>query len=181
MKIYEFRMGDVEDPHLYAKLEILNFKNKNKIIGEVTYNLVQESGVWRVDVFDESEDPLNELKSLGEMFRKDLDKFEHDSETYWKSLSYDEQLKVFCAVSKRIFEGEIKQNGSYRYVLYNVFNFATDAYAVAQNAGYLAIHNAIFDGQRLREHLKDFCQNHMNITNDNLDLELDNYIKKLYF
>ena len=124
---------------------------------------------------------MDNLEELEKIFRENLNKIKEDSEAYWNSLSYDEQLKVFCAVSRRIFDGEISQKGSYRHVLYGVFNFKPDAYAQAQDAGYLAIHNAIYDGEQVREHIKNFCTKHMDITNDNLDSQLDEYIKKLHF
>lgn len=181
MKITEFKMGDVEDPHLYAQLEIEKFKKENKTEGEVSYTLRQDAGVWKVSVFDESKDPLEDFKEIGKIFNEAMKQTENDSEAYWNSLSQDEQLKVFCAVSRRIHQGEIVNKGSYRHVLYSVFGFGPEAYAQAQCSGYLSIHNAIYDGERVRDHIKDFVTKHMDITNDNLDSQLDKYIKKLYF
>jgi len=181
MKIHEFKMGDVEDPHLYAQLEIDNYKNKNNIQEELTYTLLQDSGVWKVTVFNESKDPLKELHELGNIFQETMKQIENDSEAFWNSLSHDEQLKVFCAVSRRIHQGEIVDKGSYRHVLYSVFNFGPESYAQAQCSGYLSIHNAIYDGERVGTHIKKFCTEHMDITNDNLDSQIDSYIKKLYF
>ena len=74
-----------------------------------------------------------------------MDKIGKDSEDYWNSLSKEDQLKAFCAVSRRIYKGEIEERGTYRYVLYDVFGFGPEAYAPAQLAGYLTIHNAIYD------------------------------------
>jgi len=78
------------------------------------------------------------------IFNQAMTEIEKDSESYWNSLTKDEQLKVFCAVSRRIYEGEIVEQGSYRYVLYETFGFGPEAYAQAQMSGYLDIHNAIF-------------------------------------
>lgn len=181
MKVHEFKMGDVEDPHLYAQLEIEKFKKENKTEGEVSYTLLQDVGVWKVSVFDESKDPLEGLQEISNAFNEAMKQLENESEAYWNSLSHDEQLKVFCAVSRRIHQGEIVDKGSYRHVLYSVFNFGPESYAQAQCSGYLSIHNAIYDGERVRDHIKDFVTNHMNITNDNLDSQLDKYIGKLYF
>lgn len=86
------------------------------------------------------------LKAFGEyskMFQEAMDLIEKDSEAFWNSLSKDDQLKAFCAVSRRIHQGEIVDKGSYRHVLYGVFGFGPEAYAPAQCAGYLDIHNAI--------------------------------------
>lgn len=181
MKIHEFKMGDVEDPHLYAQLEINNYKKENNIEGELTYTLRLESGVWKVSVFDESKDPLEGLHEFSNTFKEAMKQIENDSEAYWNSLSHDEQLKVFCAVSRRIHQGEIVDKGSYRHVLYSVFNFGPESYAQAQCSGYLSIHNAIYDGERVKDHIKDFVTNHMDITNDNLESQLDKFIGKLYF
>lgn len=124
---------------------------------------------------------MDDLEELGKIFRDGLEKIKEDSEAYWNSLSYDEQLKVFCAVSRRIFDGEIKQKGSYRYVLYDVFKFEPDAYVQAQDAGYLAIHNAIYDGERVGTLIKKFCTKHLNIDEETLESELNEFIKKLHF
>jgi hypothetical protein len=69
---------------------------------------------------------------------------EKESEVYWNSLSKEDQLKAFCAVSRRIHQGELVERGTYRYVLYDVFQFGPEAYAPAQMANYLEIHNALY-------------------------------------
>lgn len=79
------------------------------------------------------------------------DEFEKESEDTWNALDKEDQLKVFCAISRRIFQAELRDKGTYRHALYNVFGFGTDAYAPAQISGYLSIHNAIYDGDRLSE------------------------------
>lgn len=127
---------------------------------------------------ESNDSKLEALSKLSEAFNASMQKIENESESFWNSLSYDEKLKVFGAVSRRIFDGEIKQKGSYRYVLYNVFGFEADAYVVAQDAGYMAIHNAIFDGERIGDLIKEFCEKHMDITNDNLKSQIDNFILK---
>ena len=124
---------------------------------------------------------MDDLEEIGNMFRDAMDKIKEDSESYWNSLSHDEQLKVFCAVSRRIFDGEIKQRGSYRYVLYNIFKFEPEAYVQAQDAGYLAIHNAIYDGERVNTLIKNFCTRHLNIDEETLESELNKYIRKEHF
>lgn len=124
---------------------------------------------------------MDDLEEIGNMFLDMMDKIKEDSESYWNSLSHDEQLKVFCAVSRRIFDGEIKQRGSYRYVLYNIFKFEPEAYVQAQDAGYLAIHNAIYDGERVNTLIKNFCTRHLNIDEETLESKLNEYIRKEHF
>jgi hypothetical protein len=76
---------------------------------------------------------------------------EEDHDKFWNGLSKDDQLKAFCSVMRRLYKAEIEQNSSYRHTLYNVFNFGSESYVQAQVSGFLAIHNAIWDGERLGE------------------------------
>ena len=73
---------------------------------------------------------------------------------YWSALSYDEQLMAFSSVVKRIVKGDIKDRGSYRYVLYDVFGFDMDAYIVGMDCGYMDLHNRIMDDQQYAEYHK---------------------------
>ena len=98
------------------------------------------------------------LEESSNAFNKICEEWEKEQEEYWNSLTKEEQLKVFCAVSRRIYEGEILEQGSYRYVLYNTFGFGPEAYAPAQVAGYLSIHNAIFDAEHERDLLVAFAK-----------------------
>ena len=93
-------------------------------------------------------------------FNRIFKEIESEQEQYWNSLTKEQQLKCFCAVARRIYEGDIEKQGSYRYVLYQVFDFGPEAYAQAQMAGYLAIHNAIFtqsQEEQLLEKFAEFC------------------------
>jgi len=56
MKLHEFKMGDVEDPYLYADLEILRLTKENDWPESLEYSLIQENGIWKVIVEDNSED-----------------------------------------------------------------------------------------------------------------------------
>ena len=80
-----------------------------------------------------------------------------NSEEYWNSLSKEHQLAAFCAVSRRIYQAEIVDQGTYRHALYGVFGFGPEAYAPAQLAGYLAIHNSIMASDHDERLLKAFC------------------------
>jgi hypothetical protein len=93
-----------------------------------------------------NEDRLKALDEISKIFNEAMAEIEKDSEDYWNSLSKEDQLKAFCAISRRIYKGEIEERGSYRYVLYDVFGFGPEAYAAAQMAGYLTIHNSIYVG-----------------------------------
>ena len=82
-------------------------------------------------------------KTQSELFEEGLRHDDCASEAFWESLTKEQQLLAFCAVSRRIRKGEIELGGSYRYVLYQVFGFGPEAYAPAMYAGYMDIHNAI--------------------------------------
>jgi hypothetical protein len=71
--------------------------------------------------------------------------FEAECEEYWNSLDYESQLKSFYSVVKRIHKGEFIDQGSYRYVLYEIFKFGPDAYVAGMDCGYMDIHNSIGD------------------------------------
>lgn len=68
---------------------------------------------------------------------------ENDANEFWDSLSYRDKCNAFHAVVSRIVEGELKKKGSYRYVLYDVFEFDLDMYTRGMDCGYMALHNAI--------------------------------------
>jgi hypothetical protein len=106
---------------------------------------------------NKDKDLLDGLEELGTLFRESMTTYENESEAFWNSLSEDERLKVFCAVSRRIHRGEIEDRGSFRYVLYDVFGFGPEAYMVAQDAGFLNIHNAIYTAES--ETYKDLVKN----------------------
>ena len=76
-------------------------------------------------------------------------------EAYWASLTKEQQLDAFCAVVRRLSQGELDQGRSYRGVLYDVFGFGPEAYSAAQMAGYLELHNCIYKKEKLRELLTD--------------------------
>ena len=87
------------------------------------------------------------LDEISKAWNEAMQEVENNSENYWNSLTKEQQLDVFCAVCRRIHRGDIVDKGTYRYVLYNVFGFGPEAYAPAQLAGYLDIHNSIFDAE----------------------------------
>lgn len=99
-----------------------------------------------------------DFDDISNIFIEALAALKDEQEQFWNGLSKEDQLKAFCAVARRIFKGEIEDKGSYRYVLYDIFKFDADAYIQAQDAGYLAIHNAIIDEQYDSRLLTAFCK-----------------------
>ena len=85
-----------------------------------------------------------EWQDFSNEFNRAMNEIEQNSERKWNALSKEDQLDYFCAVVRRIHQGEVENNRSYRGVLYDVFGFGTESYAQAQMAGYLDLHNLIF-------------------------------------
>lgn len=91
-------------------------------------------------------------------FNAVMEHIKNEEEAYWNSLTKEQQLCVFNSVCRRIVKGELEDKGSYRYVLYDVFGFGMEAYARAQMAGYLTIHNSIWDSQQEEKLLAAFAK-----------------------
>jgi hypothetical protein len=72
-----------------------------------------------------------------------------DAAAFWDNLSYEDKLLAFYSVVSRIYDGEIKQKGTYRHILYEVFGFGPEAYGLGMECGFMYLHNAIFDGEEL--------------------------------
>ena len=124
------------------------------------------------DFFD-SED----FKRFQEDMNMAKDQYDSDAESFWNNLSYDDKLKAFYAVTKRIHKGDVQDKGSYRYVLYDVFDFDMDSYGVGMDSGYLDIHNSIYTDDRIVDILRRI------LTKNQLDtssIDWDNWKKYMW-
>jgi hypothetical protein len=74
-----------------------------------------------------------------------------EANDFWDSLSYDDKCNAFHYVISKIFEGEIKVKGSYRYVLYDIFKFGPDMYTRGMDCGFMALHNSIMNDEQFNE------------------------------
>ena len=90
------------------------------------------------DIFDSEE-----WAKASKAFNEAMKEIETEQEEWWDSLSTEDQIKAFCCISRRIYQGELVDHRSYRGMLYDVMDFGPEAYAQAQCAGYLEIHNAL--------------------------------------
>jgi hypothetical protein len=97
------------------------------------------------------EEALTKLAELGQEMERGRKLYEHDNDTWWDGLTEKEREDAFYAVCKRIHRGDIIDDGSYRYVLYDVFGFDPGMYGAGMDCGYMAIHNAIGDGNQLQQ------------------------------
>jgi len=96
-------------------------------------------------------DKLADLFLLEVTLSQEMEKarkvYEHDNDTWWNGLTEQEREDAFYAVVKRIHQAELKDKGSYRYALYDVFGFDAGMYGKGMDCGYMAIHNAIVNGE----------------------------------
>jgi hypothetical protein len=100
---------------------------------------------------NDKEKALQALSDIGQEIEAARKVYEHDNDTWWNGLTETEREDAFYAVCKRLHQGELKERGSYRYVLYDVFGFDPGMYARGMDCGFMALHNAIFDGEELVE------------------------------
>jgi hypothetical protein len=92
-----------------------------------------------------------EWQEMTAQFEQSFKDLEQQQEEYWASLTKEQQLDLFCCVVRRLVKGELEDNRSYRGILYDIFEWGPEAYATAQMAGYINLHNAIFKKERLHE------------------------------
>ena len=101
------------------------------------------------------EESLQKLAELSQEMEKAKQEYERKNDEWWNNLTYEERCDAFYAVMKRLYQGEIVEKGSYRYVLYDIFKFGPDMYGAGMDCGYMAIHNSIMDDEQFNEAHKD--------------------------
>ena len=94
---------------------------------------------------------LETMTEIGQELEKARDEYEKQNEAWWNGLSEQEREDAFYAVCKRIWKADGMDNGTYRYALYDLFGFDPGMYGRGMDCGYMAIHNAIFDGEELQK------------------------------
>lgn len=130
---------------------------------------------------NDTEKALQELEDVRNLFSLAIEKDKQRYNEKWNALSSEDQIDFFCAIMQRVHLGELEQKRSYRGVLYDVFGWGPEAYVPAQCAGYLDIHNMIFDAQDIRGILKKFAIEYLG-KEDNEDLvkTLDKFLWDRY-
>jgi|SRR6056300_84472 hypothetical protein len=89
---------------------------------------------------------LEGLDELRKALQEAHAEYEAKNDAWWKGLTEEEREDAFYAVVKRIYQGDVIEKGTYRYVLYHVFGFDPGMYGRGMDCGYLNLHNIIFDG-----------------------------------
>jgi hypothetical protein len=110
---------------------------KNDIMEQTISDIVQ-----RAKDIDAAE-AASELYALADVYKKTQEAIKEQQEQFWNSFTKQQQLDLFCAVVRRIYQAEIVERRSYRGTLYDVFGFDADAYGLAMEAGYITLHNSI--------------------------------------
>lgn len=81
--------------------------------------------------------------SVAEYISKALEAGQNEQESFWSTLTKEQQLMAFCHVIRQVTKAELEDQRSYRGILYDVFGFGPEAYSYALAAGFMDLHNAI--------------------------------------
>lgn len=114
-----------------------------------------------------------ELLEIQNAYKEASDIYEKDNDEWWKKLSEEEREKAFYAVCKRIYKADIEKQTSYRYALYQVFEFDPSMYSVGMDCGYIDIHNNIYGGVELNK-MSDAKKITIKNSNTTQDIDLNN-------
>lgn len=100
---------------------------------------------------DEREKAMLELAEAQKIFDEIEKEYDDEANSFWDGLSQDDKQRAFYSVVKRLVKGELRDRGTYRYILYYVFGFDSDSYFMGMNCGYMELHNSIYTQQEMRE------------------------------
>jgi hypothetical protein len=96
-------------------------------------------------------DKLTELTRLVEAQEQLQREYEERNDAWWNGLTEAEREDAFYAVVKRIYQGEIVDRGTYRYILYDIFGFGEHMYMQGVDCGFMVLHNSIYTQEEMRE------------------------------
>ena len=133
--------------------EIEELRAKKQAIKEDLYDAVKmemfkaSSELEGIDMDDKQEKALDGLAKLSQQIEESRIQYEEENDAWWDGLTEKEREDAFYAVCKRIHQAELMDHGTYRHALYDVFGFDGGMYRHGMNCGFMAIHNAIGDGE----------------------------------
>jgi len=118
---------------------MLELAEAQKIFDEIEKEYEDEADIfqaklWTFKIFDEIEK-----------------EYEDEADNFWNNLSQEKQQLAFFSVMSRLVKGELRDRGTYRYVLYDVFGFDSSSYFVGMKCGYMELHNSIYTQEEMRE------------------------------
>lgn len=82
-----------------------------------------------------------QLSELQEQFELDYDARAYE---FFDQIRPLDQTRIIYYVVSTIFRGEAVEQGSYRYILYDLFGFGPESYGIGMMAGFLDIHNKLY-------------------------------------
>lgn len=101
---------------------------------------------------------LDKMSALSEDFQKSMEAEDRENDQWWNSLSIEDRERAFYSVVKRIVEGDIEKQGSYRFVLYDVFGFDPGSYVMGMNCGYMTLHNSIYSDEEIQKYTDEIAR-----------------------
>jgi hypothetical protein len=94
---------------------------------------------------------LDAIAQESEHFQELVQQEAVEMDQWWDSLPQEDQMRAFYSVVKRLVKGELRDRGTYRYVLYDIFGFDASSYMMGMNCGYMELHNSIYTHEEMRE------------------------------
>lgn len=95
---------------------------------------------------------LDILDGLHEYHKEATEKYDKEANAFWDSLTTEQQMIAFYVITKRISDHELNDPfASYRYMLYDVFGFPPESYAIGMASGFLDLHNSILTPEEMSE------------------------------
>ena len=86
---------------------------------------------------------MNELTAWGETQEEEEEKLHQQMDAWWDNLPKDVQEKAFFCVVKKLVDGELVNEKSYRQILHEDFGFDKGAYYMGIICGFMTLHNSI--------------------------------------
>jgi hypothetical protein len=85
----------------------------------------------------------DEHKEFLDMEVKAIEEYNQKAKEYFQSLEVENQHLLFFHITNTIFQNYFKDNGSYRGLIYDKFNFGPEAYSLGMDSGMFTLHNSI--------------------------------------
>ena len=112
---------------------------------------------------------LDGLSKFSQQMEESRKQYEAENNAWWDGLTEKEREDAFYAVCKRIHKAELKDQGTYRYALYDVFGFDMNMYTRGMECGFMDLHNSIIDEDQkatLRKHSRMKKVNRVEVIDD---------------
>jgi hypothetical protein len=120
-------------------------KRKEDSIRESTGNPMSKSFEVNGKIYNSYTEYSNsdEHKELLKIQEEALEQYEQKAKEYFQSLEVENQHLLFFHITNTIFQNYFKDNGSYRGLIYDKFNFGPEAYSLGMDSGMFTLHNSI--------------------------------------